>query len=487
MTVLRSILTATVFALGCSAASAAQPVVLNANTEFEGVFGGQAVRYQALVERTEIEASDALPAASLVTTAYLADTRAAAAERPVLFLFNGGPGAPSSWLHMGALGPVRINAPRDPQAPVPEQAETVANPHTLLDIADLVFIDPPATGFSRVTSEDADEVLLTVWGDAQMTAQFITDWLEAHDRAHSPVYVMGESYGTIRASVVAGLLAETRPLDGVILMGQAVNMIETSQRADNIVSYATNLASLAAIAAYHGRVDPQGLDVAGFVDQVHDWAMTDYLMALSQGSALRDEERNAVARQLHAYTGVPAQYYLDHRLTITKAAFRQVLLADTDERLAVYDARYTAPAPQPGERPSDPFGPVSSWIPQALTAHFSETLSVPLPMNDYHWRAPNASDWRWLPTGGMGGPFDDYNYASHLEAALAASDDFAILIGTGRYDTTTTLGPARYLADHLEGGDGRIWLAEYEGGHMAYTNPDALAAMSADLRRFLTR
>jgi len=486
MITLRAALLAAAFASAFNLPVLAQSEVLNANTRFEGVFGGERVRYEARVERTELAATDTLPAVSLVSTAYLAETDAPN-ERPVIFLFNGGPGAPSSWLHMGGLGPVRINAPSDPAAPVPAVAELTANTDTLLDAADLVFIDPPATGFSRVTGDDADNVLLTVMGDAQLTATFIRRWLEDHGRTNAPVYVLGESYGTLRASVVAGLMAETRPLAGVILLGQAVNMIETSQRADNIVSHATNLASLAAIAAYHGKADLNGRTMDAFIDEVHGWAMSEYLLALSKGEALPEAERQAAARQLETYTGVPADYFLTHQLAITKAAFRGELLADENRRLAVYDARYVGAAPAEGERPSDPFGPVSSWIPQALTAHFTQTLEVSLPMEDYVWYAPNASDWRWLPTGGMGGPFDDYDYASSLEAALAASDAFAVLIGTGRYDTTTTLGPARYLADHLEGGQGRVFIAEYEGGHMAYTNPEALAAMTADLRAFLNR
>ncbi|WP_440959219.1 peptidase S10 [Oceanicaulis sp. LC35] len=486
MIAFRAALLATTLASCFSLPALAQTETLNANTRFEGVFNYQQVSYEARVERTEMAATDQLPAVSMVTTAYLVETDAPQ-ERPVLFLFNGGPGAPSSWLHVGGLGPVRIDAPSDPARPVAPNAETTANAHSLLDVADMVFIDPPATGFSRVIGEDEEGALLTVMGDAQLTANFISRWLDDHGRTGAPVYVLGESYGTLRASVVAGLMADSQPLAGVILLGQAVNMIETSQRADNIVSHATNLASLAAIAAYHGKADRGRSSMIDFVDEVHAWAMSDYLLALAQGEALPERQRRSIANQLHAYTGVPAAYFLENRLSITKAAFRSVLLSDENQRLAVYDARYVGDAPAAGERPSDPFGPVASWVPQALSAHFTETLEISLPMEEYAWRAPNASDWRWLPTGGMGGPFDDYDYASQLEAALAASEDFGVLIGTGLYDTTTTLGPARYLADHLENGGRRIWVAEYEGGHMAYINPRALRDMTSDLRRFMTR
>ncbi|WP_203290654.1 S10 family peptidase [Maricaulis parjimensis] len=469
-----------------SDSAALQPEILNANTRHDGVFGGEPVSFDALVERTSLPANELAPAVDMVSFAYLRVDAAEPAERPVIFLFNGGPGAASSWLHMGAMGPVRINAPQDPAAPVADGQAPLANIHSLIDIADLVFIDPPETGFSRIAGEADPGRLYTVQGDADVFVRFMQTWLADHDRTGAPVYVLGESYGTIRAAAIAGRLADSDPLDGVILMGQAVNMIETSQRQGNVLSYATNLPTLAAVAAWHGRAETQGQSIPDFVDTVYDWAMTDYLSALIRGNQLSEAERNAVAQRLEAYTGLSAETYMANGLIFPKMRFLTALLADEGQMVGLYDARYAGPAPGPGRPYQDPYGPVSALIPAALEDHLSDTLGVSLAFDDYIPLSRAVSgNWVYEPTGGMGGPFDDYDYTGMLEVAFAANPDFRLMIGTGRYDLTTTLGPARYLADQIQTGGGHVETHEYEGGHMAYTNPDALEAFSDDLRAFI--
>ncbi|MAK65105.1 MAG: peptidase S10 [Maricaulis sp.] len=471
---------------GLTAAQALEPAILNSQTRHEGEFGGETVSYQALVERTALPASDETPAVEMVSFAYLRDPAPQTGERPVIFLFNGGPGAASSWLHMGAMGPVRINAPLDPASPVPDGQAPVANPHSLIDVADLVFLDPPGTGFSRVAEGSEPGALYSFNGDAEIFVRFIETWLADHDRTDAPVFVLGESYGTMRAAAIAGLMAERSPLDGVILMGQAVNMIETSQRRGNMLSYATNLSTLAGIAAYHDQVDTEGQSIPDFIDTVQDWAMGDYLAALLRRNQLSADERTAVAVQLEAYTGLPADTYLANGLIFSKMRALGTLLADEGRVMAMYDARYTAPAPQPGGGYVDPYGAVSALVPAALATHFSDTLGLDLPFETYVAIDRNASpNWTYDRTGGMGGPFDDYYYTGMLEAAFAANPDFRLMIGTGRYDLTTTLGPARYLADQIQAGGGHVETHEYEGGHMAYTNPEALEVFSGDLRAFI--
>lgn len=470
---------------GLPTAAALEPDVLNTHTQHEGVFGGETVSYQALVERTELPASELAPAVDMISFAYLRDDAPEADSRPVIFLFNGGPGAASAWLHMGAMGPVRINAPLDPATPVPDGQGPVANLHALIDVADLVFLDPPETGFSRIAGEAEPGGLYSVNGDADVFARFIETWLADHDRTEAPVFLLGESYGTMRAAAVAGLMAERDPLDGVILMGQAINMIETSQRRGNMLSYATNLSALAAIAAYHERVDTQGQSIPDFIDTVQDWAMGEYLTALLRRNRLSEAERQAIADQLAAYTGLSAETYLANGLIFPKMRFLGALLADEGRNLAMYDARYTAPVPEGGGY-VDPYGEVSALVPAALSAHFSDTLGLDLPFDTYVRLDRNASaNWDWNPTGGMGGPFDDYYYSGMLEAAFEANPDFRLMIGTGRYDLTTTIGPARYLADQIQAGGGHVETHEYEGGHMSYTNPEALEAFAGDLRAFI--
>ncbi|MBA3999423.1 peptidase S10 [Brevundimonas sp.] len=451
-------------------------------TGHEGRFNGRAVRYTATLEETRITAAPERPAARFVTTAYVAEPRDPA--RPVLFLFNGGPIVASSYLHIGAFGPRRYDPPRDVNADVAPPYALVDNSDCPLDVADLVFVDPPETGFSRLEDETDRLQAYSDRADSLMTAEFIQVWLRAAGRETSPVHLVGESYGTLRASLTAGLLSETRPLEGLVLLGQALNMIETSQRAGNILSYATNLPTLTAVAWHHGRIS-RGEGLSARIEESWAFAMSAYLEALRLGNALPVAESRAMAGRLEALTGIGRDYYLANRLMISKVAFCRELLRDQGLILAMYDARYAGPAPAAGEPATDPYGKVNAMIPPLLARHLTETLGVTLPMADYRASAPRPGPWAYAPSSGAGGPFDDYHYDRGVEQAMAANPRFRLLIGTGVFDTTTTLGPARYLADQAAYPRERLVLREYEGGHMAYSNPDARTAMAQDLRAFV--
>jgi carboxypeptidase C (cathepsin A) len=387
---------------------------------------------------------------------------------------------------MLALGPKRLSVPQDPQAPVVEPTPVVDNTSSVLDVADLVFIDPAETGFSRVLPAGKRADFYSTDGDARSIASFVEQWTHAHGREKSPKYVLGESYGTIRAALMAGMLAERMPLDGVILFGQAVNMIETSQRASNAVAYATNLPALATIAAYHGRAQRGRKTMSAFIDDVYRWSMSEYLAALIAGRDLPASRQQRIARHLQQLTGISAEYYLGHDLVITKVGFARELLKDRNLVLGQYDARYTGPAPGEGERGADPFAKIIQPVLPSLRQYLSESLSVTLPMSDYRDFAPETSSWVWKPTGGIGGPFLDYNYPSELSKAFAANPRFRLMIGTGIYDLTTTVGPARYMVAKSDYPADRVFQRQYEGGHMAYTNEAALAAFTSDLRAFVT-
>ena len=482
----RSVLTGLALSSGASVVRAEVPTPgppARFVSQHEGRFNGRRVRYTATVEETRVAAAPGRPAARFVTTAYVAEPRDVA--RPVLFLFNGGPIVASTYLHMGAFGPKRYDPPRDVDADVPEPYALVDNTDSPLDVADLVFVDPPETGFSRLENEASRREAYSDQADSLMTAGFIRAWLRTAGREGSPVHLVGESYGTLRAALTAGLLAEDRPLEGLVLLGQALNMIETSQRARNIISYATNLPTLTAVAWYHGRIAGGG-GLRARIEESWAFAMSDYLDALRRGNGLSATERRAMAVRLEALTGIGADYYLANRLTITKVTFCRELLRDQGRVLAMYDARYSAPAPGPGEPSTDPYGKVNAMIPPLLARHLTRNLGVTLPMDDYRGSAPRPGPWAYAPSSGAGGPFDDYHYDRGIEQAMAASPRFRLMIGTGVYDTTTTLGPARYLAAQAAYPRERIVLREYEGGHMAYSNPDARTAMAQDLRAFVT-
>ncbi len=237
------------FAAGVAPAAApAGPFV----TTHTGSFNGEELRYRAIVGETVLETGDGVPEASFWSTAYIREDVEDRSERPVVFLFNGGPTTASMWLRLGAFGPRRVVMPADVSAPVTPPYEVTDNHYTVLDVADLVFIDPPGTGYSRLLRGGDRGELHSLAGDSDLVARFIEAWVEDQGREVSPQYVIGESYGTIRAVFVADALRESMPLEGIVLVGQAVNIIETNGRQGNIVGYAINLPALAAIAWYHG-------------------------------------------------------------------------------------------------------------------------------------------------------------------------------------------------------------------------------------------
>jgi carboxypeptidase C (cathepsin A) len=363
---------------------------------------------------------------------------------------------------------------------------TEDNTYTVLDIADLVFFDPAETGFSRVLSGGKREAFYTSDGDANAAAQFVENWSRANGRETSPKFVLGESYGTIRAALMAGALAKTMPLDGVYLFGQAINIVETSQRAQNVLGYATNLPALASVAVYHGKASLKGKSMSAFIDDTYQWSMGEYLQALLRGHDLPLARQQSIAQHLQQISGIDAKYYLEHNLVITKVAFARELLKDRGHMVASYDARYSGPTPKPGDRGVDPFESVRAPIIPLLMAYLKDTLAVTLPMEEYRDFAPGAGDWVYTPTGGAGGPFWDYDFPGVLDKAFAANPRFHLMIGTGIYDLTTTAGPARYLVSKSDYPRDRVSLRLYAGGHMAYTNEPALAAFTADVRAWLT-
>ncbi|OHB32022.1 MAG: hypothetical protein A2790_03440 [Phenylobacterium sp. RIFCSPHIGHO2_01_FULL_69_31] len=404
----------------------------------------------------------------------------------MLFAFNGGPSSSSATLHMVALGPKRIAVAQDPKAP-PLPASMSDNPLTVLDVADLVFIDPAETGFSRILPGGKRDYFYSIGGDSQSVSDFIVAWIRANGREASPKYVLGESYGTQRAAFMAGQLAPVMPLAGLFLFGQAVNMIETSQRAKNALAYATNLPALCAIAAYHGKAPAwKGQSMEAVVDRSYAWGMGEYLQALLQGYDLPEAKRRRVAERLQAMTGIGADYYLANDLAITKIAFLRELLKAEGQVLGMYDARYVGPAAKPGERGADPFMATIEPITPMMREHLSRNLGVTWPVGDYRPYAPDTHTWTWGGTLGPGGPFLDYDYPSRIDPAFKANPDFRLMIGTGIYDLTTTVGPARYLVTRSNWPRDRVFQRQYVGGHMAYTHVPSHKAFTDDIRAWVT-
>ncbi len=423
---------------------------------------------------------------SPATAGYISYTRERAGQaRPVIFAFNGGPGASASYLHMGLLGPVLAHVPQDPADSTSGAGKLLPGPSRLYDLADVVFIDPPGTGFSRRPASAEAAPYSTVSGDANAAADLVRQWLAAHKRLDAPVYILGESYGTIRAVAMLdaldkqGLNANVR---GVVLLGQALNMIETSQRPDNVVTYAVSLPTLAAIACYHGMVKApcKAQDVA---EEAARFAREDYLPALYRGRDLPQAERNRLAARLSELSGIPAAFYLANDLRISKERFRVELLRAKGKVIGRYDARYLADRPEnvTTMMPGDPSSSISDAFGKAMTDYLTATLKVP-GADSYKVIARFDGIWSY---GAEDSPFADWPFMATVERHAASNACLRLFVGTGIYDTTTTIGAADYLFAQSSLPKDRYRNERYVGGHVFYSDDDGRARFQSDLAEFI--
>jgi carboxypeptidase C (cathepsin A) len=439
------------------------------------------MRYTVTVEGVELPDSQGKAASRVVSIAYVAEK--AAANRPVMFVSNGGPIASSQFLHIGVMGPKRLAVPDDLRAD-PATFALVDNSYSPLDSTDLVFVDPPGTGFSRVLPGVPPRAFYTVAADAQQFTAFISQWLKAHNRLGSPVYLLGESYATVRFAEVAAQLAELRePIltSGVVMMGQAVNIAEYSQRPQNIISYVVSLPTLAAIAWYHGKVKNSKAPLEQVVTEAWAYAQSDYLGALFQGNELSDATRDRVAARLEELTGIPAAYYREHSLRITKERFRGELLKDRGILIGRRDARYVGPMTDKGLA-ADPFEAVAPAFERTFAQYLSKDLGVKWPE---HYigiaEVKSFEEWGWGGTT----PFSDWPYTQRLSKAMSANPQMRIFLGNGFYDTQTTVGAATLAARQAGWPKDRVSQYFYEGGHLPYTVESAARRIAADVRSFV--
>lgn len=457
------------------------PVAAHAPVESRATvtIGGARVRYTARVEGLDVE--DANGKTRIVSFAYVRDGVKHPEQRPVTFLFNGGPIVASIWVHLGGIGPYRVAFPDDVTAD-PSTFKVVPNEYSPLDATDLVFVDPASTGWSRVAEGTKPEAYFGTPADGAQFVAFIQRWLQAHGRTASPVYVFGESYGTNRAAEIATQVAakpEVFRLKGVFLYGQAVNIIEYSQRAANVTSYAVSLPTLAAIASYHGKADRGSLTQEQFIEEAQQYGAREYLLALFQGSRLPQADRERVAARLERYTGLPAAWYLAHDLKITKEQYRTELFADRKLLLGRADARYVAPVGPQG-RADDPSDVLPKSVAKLFEQYRRDVLHVDWP-EPYFTGSPvtGLDQWNW---GVVGTPFSDWPYYRGIGALMAKDPEFRVTVANGRYDTQTTMGAAALLTAQSGWDPARVTLHFYDGGHMGYSVAATARAIGEDIR-----
>ena len=460
-------------------------------TRHSGVFGGQRVAYTATASETYLKADDGTPRAAIFSVSYVKDANPGTGRdpnRPVTFLFNGGPGSGSVWLHMGAFGPKRVVIPSDARDDGAPPYPIVANPDSLLDVTDIVFIDPVGTGFSHALGKTDPKEFWGVTKDAESVAQFIRLWLNDNDRWNAPKYLGGESYGTTRSAAVLDQLEGAYndvSLNGVILISTVLDFAAGADTEGNELNWITTLPSMAATALFHGKVANPPASTEAFVEEARQWAIGPYANALLKGQKLVGEERATVRRQLARFTGL-SEAYLDRAdLRVTSARFYKELLRDRGLTVGRLDSRYTGiDYDSAGERPdNDPsFYGIDGGYTAAINAYARGDLKYQTDRRYVTIGSVGPWDWRL----GQGRDGDAYlNVAPYIGKALRENSGLKIFVGQGYYDFATPFFAAEYALSRTGFPQDRIVYSYYDSGHMMYVRDQDRSKLTADIRAFI--
>ena len=436
--------------------------------------------------------------ASMFYVAYMAKG-APAENRPVTFLFNGGPGSSSVWLHMGAFGPRRVVTMDDTHTPAAPY-QLVSNEQSLLDASDLVFVDAPGTGFSRIAGKDKEKSFYGIDADAHAFCEFITSFLSKYNRWNSPKYLFGESYGTTRSAVVSNMLQSDYSLDlnGVILLSQifsfdtSVDGPETNPGID--IAYPLALPTYAATAFYHHKLDGKPQSLPALMGEVEHFAMNDYTLALAAGATLDAGRREAIANKLHDYTGLPVAYIKKANLRISGGEFEKNLQDDTDTTTGRLDTRFSGPTMDPLSKEAD-YDPQSASISSAYVSTFNDYVRRALHYGEGVAYKPEIDVFRWWdmqhqPPGQEQKLPQSANVMPDIAAALKMNPNLKIQLNAGYYDLATPFYEGIYEMQHLQIPpklQANIEFKQYESGHMVYAHQASLQQLHDNVAGFISR
>jgi carboxypeptidase C (cathepsin A) len=458
----------------------AEPVTRDGSVTIDG----KKIDYQVTTAKLVLEKDDGAPRASIFHVSYVKKNAGDVTKRPVLFAFNGGPGSSAVWLHLGTLGPKRVSLPGDgTQAPVPP-AKLVPNEFSILDVADLVFVDPVSTGYSRIEKDGKAEEFHGVEGDVDSLSDFIRRWVTENNRWSSPKYLLGESYGGIR---VAGLSANLQSrygmsLNGVVLLSSLLDFRTLSSSQGDDLSFQVYLPLYTSVAHFHGKLKG---DRDALVKQAREFAAGDYAMAMLAGNTLDAAKRQAIAEKISALTSLPVPLILEANLRIDPTRFRGELLRKEGKVLGRFDARVAWPTTDA----SSDYPEYDPSFSLALGA-YSTTMLAYLG-SDLGWKEDSPYE---ILTGKvqpwkMGNGSGHVNMSGRLAAAMRDNPHLRVLVMGGLADLATPPDGIAYSLSHLlelpESARKNIVYTQYEAGHMFYLNPPDLAKSRKDLVDFI--
>ena len=477
--------------------AAAEKVVVTAHNLS---LGGRTIGYKATAGTMLIRDDKGKPDASMFYVAYTADGESS--KRPVTFLYNGGPGSASIWLHMGSYGPVRIvTSSPDPTAPAPYQV--VANPDSLLDKSDLVFVDAIGTGYSKGLAKEKDDKEKgdkdkddnpnkRFWGtdqDIDAFGRFIARYITVNKRWNSPKFLFGESYGTPRSAGLAKYLEEHGiALNGVVLLSSILNYGSRLPGLDN--DYVNLLPSYAAIAWYHNKTPNRPATLEPYLTEVRNFARGDYAVALNKGQDLAPAERDAIAERMAKYTGLSAAYLKEANLRVSQPRFRKELLRDDRRTLGRYDGRFEGiDMDAAGESPET--DPADTAIRGAFTAAFNDYIVRELNYTSdvpYTTSAAAINDWDWKhKLRGQMRPVPLPITVPDLSEAMRTNPHLKVMSANGWFDLATPFFATEYDLAHMDIDPklrSNLTFTYYPSGHMVYLNLEAAKQFKADLAKF---
>lgn len=456
-------------------------------TQHEGRFNGERIKYTATAGETALKNDKGDVTAHIFSISYVKDNVKDKSKRPVAFFYNGGPGSASVWLHMGVFGPKKIVIPSDAIDDGAAPFNLQDNTDTLLDVTDLVFIDPVATGFSRVVGEGKNEDYWGLTEDARSVAQFIRTWLRENGRWNSPKYIGGESYGTTRSAMLINQLEgrfDDVSINGILLISTILDFSIITYDQGNELAYMTHLPTMAATAYYHGKVETDKT-LEEWVQASRDFAIKEYAPALLLGPELQGEKRAEIRRKLAHFTGL-SEHYLDlANLRVRFQRFNKELLRDEGVALGRLDSRFKGEEyDDAGEFPeTDPsFYGIDGSYTAALNHFVREELKFN-PDREYTIIG-GVRSWNWtLRSDGRREPY--LNVTPYIGRAMRGNKDLRVFNAAGYYDFATPLLGAEYSLQRNGVDPERVVYKYYEAGHMMYIHHPSFDKFLNDVREFI--
>lgn len=461
------------------------------------VINGEAITFDTVCEDNVFYNEAGEPVATIFSFSYFR-TNADDRQRPVVFCFNGGPGASSMTVHAGFFGTKRVKYPTDPDALTAHPPyEVIDNPDCLLDTADVVLIDPVGTGFGLLLDENSKNLFYGIDEDAEALLMFIGRWLTRYNRWGSPKYLIGESYGCTRAATAAGIGCTGGPtrshgivFDGLVMLGNTVTTAKYFNRGIPVEPAVQALPTMAAINWYHKHPTEQSLEY--FVAEAAQFAATEYLAALYKGEALPDDERENIKKKLMYYAGVSSEYLDSRDLRLERMSFCVDLLKGQNKVVSILDGRFTRQGFLPNAKEGTP-----GYAADAVSIRYSPYFHAALCGEMFNSLGIQNFDRSYVPSASFGTelvPGSIWNFENaqlvsgdRLTIALNLCPGLRIFFANGWFDLCTQTGLRWHTISHTNLPKERVFFKGYYAGHMPYIGEENARLLAEDIRRFILR